>query len=147
MSNPRRVVLFLAAGIGLATIPSIIAYWTSSILVCRIMFWLFIPAIYFYIGPCFGLLNNLSPCCMRNMFIAISLLVANVLNWIVAPFIVGRTSDWLAGAHGSDAASLRTAMLVLAPSGFWAAWHLWRAARSIVADQKAAAAYSKAWSP
>jgi hypothetical protein len=84
---------------------------------------------------------------MRNMFIAISLLVANVLNWIVAPFIVGRTSDWLAGAHGSDAASLRTAMLVLAPSGFWAAWHLWRAARSIVADQKAAAAYSKAWSP
>ena len=36
------------------------------------MFWLFIPAIYFYIGPCFGLFNNLSPCHMRNMFIAIS---------------------------------------------------------------------------
>jgi MFS family permease len=147
MANPRRVVLFLAAGIGLATIPSIIAYWTSSILVCRIMFWLFIPAIYFYIGPCFGLLNNLSPCCMRNMFIAISLLVANVLNWIVAPYMVGGISDWVAGPHGSDAQSLRTAMLVLAPSGFWAAWHLWRAARSIVADQKAAKDYSRAWCP
>ena len=30
------------------------------------MFWIFIPAIYFYIGPCFGLLNNLSPCHMRS---------------------------------------------------------------------------------
>ena len=49
------------------------------------MFWMFIPAIYFYIGPCFGLLNNLSPCHMRNMFIAISLLVANMLNLVVAP--------------------------------------------------------------
>jgi hypothetical protein len=115
--------------------------------ICKIMFWLFIPAIYFYIGPCFGLLNNLSPCCMRNMFIAISLLVANVLNWIVAPFMVGGISDWLGGAHGSDAESLRAAMLVLAPSGFWAAWHLWRASRTITADQKAAVAYTRAWSP
>jgi MFS family permease len=147
MANPRHVVLFLAAGIGLATIPSIIAYWTTSMVICKIMFWLFIPAIYFYIGPCFGLLNNLSPCCMRNMFIAISLLVANILNWIVAPSMVGAISDWLAGPQGSDAESLRGALLVLAPSGFWAAWHLWRASRTIIEDQKAALAYSKAWSP
>lgn len=147
MVDPRHVVWLLAGGIGLATIPSIIAYWTHSITLCHLMFWFFIPAIYFYIGPCFGLLNNLSPCHMRNMFIAISLLVANVFNLIVAPWVVGQLSDLFAHGHGNDAASLRAAILVLAPTGFWAAWHLWRASRTIVADQKRAIGYTKAWSP
>ena len=85
MSDPRRVVWLLGGVVALTTIPSIIAYWTHSLVVARIMFWIFIPAIYFYIGPCFGLLNNLRPCHMRSMFIAVSLLVANVFNLIVAP--------------------------------------------------------------
>ncbi len=147
MADPRRVVWLLAAGIGFATIPSIIAYWTHSLLVCKLMFWLFIPAIYFYIGPCFGLLNNLAPCHMRNMFIAISLLIANILNWIVAPYAIGFLSDWFARPHGSDAASLRLAMLILAPSGFWAAYHLYLASKTIVSDQKRAIAYTKDWAP
>jgi MFS family permease len=147
MADPRRVVWLLAAGIGLTTIPSFIAYWTHSLWVCKIMFWIFIPAIYFYIGPCFGLLNNLAPCHMRNMFIAISLLVANVLNWIVAPYAIGYLSDWYAGGHATDAASLRFAMLILAPSGLWAAYHLYLASRTIIADQKRAIGYTKSWAP
>jgi hypothetical protein len=111
------------------------------------MFWIFIPAIYFYIGPCFGLLNNLSPCHMRSMFIAVSLLVANVFNLIVAPKLVGAMSVWFAGGRGVDAASLRMAMLVLAPTGFWAAYHLFLASKTIIADQKRAIAYTRAWSP
>jgi MFS family permease len=146
-ADPRRVVWLLAGGIGLATIPSIIAYWTHSLLLCKLMFWMFIPAIYFYIGPCFGLLNNLSPCHMRNMFIAICLLVANVLNWIVAPSAIGFMSDWFAAPHASDAASLRLAMLVLAPSGFWAAYHLYLASKTVIADQKRAIAYTREWAP
>ena len=147
MADPRRVALFLAAGISLATVPSIVAYWTHSLELCKLMFWLFIPAIYFYIGPCFGLLNNLSPCHMRNMFIAISLLVANLLNLVVAPQSVGALSDWFAGSHGVDAASLRLALLCLAPTGFWAAFHLWLASRTIVEDQKRAVGYTRSWSP
>jgi MFS family permease len=143
MADPRRVVWLLAAGIGLATIPSMIAYWTHSLWVCKFMFWMFIPAIYFYIGPCFGLLNNLSPCRMRNMLIAVSLLVANIFNLIVAPWVVGVLSDWFAGAHATDAASLRFALLVLAPTGFWAAWHLFLASKTIIADQKRAIGYAK----
>ena len=84
---------------------SMIAYWTHSLWLCKLMFCIFIPAIYFYIGPCFGLLNNLAPCHMRNMFIAISLLVANIFNLIVAPWVVGALSDWFAGSHATDAAS------------------------------------------
>ncbi len=147
MADPRRVVWLLAAGIGLTTIPSMIAYWTHSLWLCKLMFWIFIPAIYFYIGPCFGLLNNLAPCHMRNMFIAVSLLVANIFNLMVAPWVVGVMSDWFAGAHGSDAASLRMALLCLAPTGFWAAYHLHLASKTIVADQKRAIGYTKSWAP
>ena len=147
MADPRRVVWLLAAGIGFATIPSVIAYWTHDLWLCKFMFWIFIPAIYFYIGPCFGLLNNLAPCHMRNMFIAISLLVANIFNLMVAPWVVGVLSDWFAGSHGSDAASLRLALLFLAPTGFWATWHLYLASRTIVADQKRAIGYTSTWAP
>ena len=113
------------------------------------MFWIFIPAIYFYIGPCFGLLNNLSPCHMRNMFIAISLLVANILNLdrrALRPS--GALSDWFAGAH-AESTRPRCAwrLLILAPTGFWAAYHLWLASRTIVEDQKRAVGYTKAWAP
>lgn len=147
MADPRRVVWLLAAGIAFATIPSIVAYWTHSLLVTKVMFWIFIPSIYFYIGPCFGLLNNLSPCRMRSMFIAISLLVANILNLMVAPLIIGALSDRFAGGHATDAASLRLALLVLAPTGFWAAYHLYLASKTIVADQKRAIGYTTVLAP
>lgn len=147
MADPRRVVWLLAAGVGLTTIPSMIAYWTHSLWLCKLMFCIFIPAIYFYIGPCFGLLNNLAPCHMRNMFIAVSLLVANIFNLMVAPWVVGALSDWFAGAHDTDAASLRWALLVLAPTGFWAALHLYLASRTIIADQQRAIGYTKSWAP
>jgi MFS family permease len=142
MADPRRVMWLLAAGIALATIPSIVAYFTHSLRVAELMFCCFIPAIYFYIGPCFGLLNNLAPCSMRNMFIAISLLVANIFNLVIAPQGVGMLSDWFAAGHGSDAASLRAALLVLAPTGFWAAAHLYLASRTIVADQARAVGHT-----
>jgi predicted MFS family arabinose efflux permease len=137
-ADPRRVLWLLGAGVGVATIPSFIAYQTHSLPLARAMFWIFIPAIYFYIGPTMALVQNLAPCRMRATFIAVSLLVPNVLNLIVAPQGVGLISDLAAGPHGPDAASLRLGLLILAPTGFWAAWHYWAACRTVVADQRAA---------
>ncbi len=142
MEDPRRILWLLAAGVGLATIPSFVAYWTHSLPLAKAMFWLFIPAIYFYIGPCMGLVQNLAPSQMRNMFTAWSLLVGNLFNLIVAPQAVGFLSDAFAGDHGADAVSLRLALLVLAPTGFWAAWHLLMAARTVVPDQERATGYA-----
>jgi predicted MFS family arabinose efflux permease len=136
--DPRRIFYALAWVIGLSTIPSFIAYWTSSLVVAKLMFWLYIPAIYFFIGPCMALMLNLAPSNMRSSFTAWSGLVGNVFNLIVAPQAVGLMSDAFAGAHGSDAASLRLALLVLAPTGFWATWHFILAARTAVADQERA---------
>jgi hypothetical protein len=70
--------------------------------------------------------------------------VGNVFNLIVAPQVVGILSDWFAGTHGADAASLRWALLVLAPTGFWATWHFFLAARTVVPEMKRAAGYSVA---
>ena len=140
-ADPRKIVRLLAVVTGLATIPSIIAYYTHSLQVATLMWWIFIPAIYFYIGPAFALCQNLAPPRMRAMFIAVSLLIANVFNLIVAPQGVGLLSDYFAGPGGADAASLRLALLVLAPTGFWAAWHYWRAGKYIVEDQKRAVGY------
>ena len=139
--DPRRIVKLLSIVTAVATIPSIIAYYTNSLSLATAMLWVFIPAIYFYIGPAFALGQNLAPPKMRAMFTAIALLIANVFNLIVAPQGVGWLSDYLAGPAGADAASLRSALLVLAPTGFWAAWHYWMAARTIVEDQKTAIGY------
>jgi hypothetical protein len=72
------------------------------------------------------------------MFSVVGLLVANVFNLIVAPQGVGLLSDYFAGPGGPDAASLRTALLILAPTGFWAALHYFFAIRTVVEDQKRA---------
>jgi len=140
-TDPRRVVWMLAGVTALCTIPSFLAYWTHSLALAKVMFWLFIPAIYFYVGPAMGLVQNLAPARMRAMFIAVSLVSANVLNLIVAPWVVGWMSDAFAGPHGDRAASLRLALMILAPTGFWAAFHYWRAAKTIVEDQKRAIGY------
>ena len=139
--DPRRVAWLMAAGIGLATIPSFFAYYSHELWVAKLMFWLFIPAIYFYIGPTMALVQNLAPPKMRATFIAISLLVANVFNLIIAPEAVGAMSDYFGGRHGADAESLRLALLILAPTGFWAAYHYWAAIRTLVAEQKHAIGY------
>ena len=140
-ADPRRVLWLLAAGVGLTTIPSFLAFQTTSLDTARLMLWIFIPAIYFYLGPAMALVQNLAPPSMRSTFIALSLLVANVLNLIVAPEAVGWMSDHFAGPHGADAASLRLALLILAPTGFWAVAHFVLAVRTVVAEQEAAIGY------
>jgi hypothetical protein len=59
----------------------------------------------------------------------------------VAPQLVGILSDAYAGGHATNAASLRFALLLLAPTGFWAAYHLYAASRTIVEDQQTASSY------
>ncbi len=137
-TDPRRILYLLGISTGLATVPSIVAYATHSLQVATIALWLFVPAVYSYLGPQWALIQNLSPPKMRAMFSAVGLLIANVFNLIVAPQGVGLLSDFFAGPAGPDAVSLRTALLFLAPTGFWAAAHYFLAVRTIVGDQQRA---------
>jgi predicted MFS family arabinose efflux permease len=140
-TDPRKIARLLAVVTALATIPSFLAYYTHELWIAKIMWWIFIPAIYFYIGPAFALCQNLAAPKMRAMSVAIALLIANVLNLIIAPAIVGALSDMFDATGGGNAESLRLAQLILAPAGFWAAWHYWRAEKYIVEDQKRAIGY------
>lgn len=140
-TDPRKISRLLAVVTAAATLPSFLAYYTHDLAIAKLMWWLFIPAIYFYIGPAMALCQNLAAPKMRAMAIAISLLIANLLNLIVAPWIVGSLSDFFAGPAGADADSLRMAQLILAPTGLWAAWHYWRAEKYIIEDQKRACGY------
>jgi hypothetical protein len=88
-----------------------------------------------------GLMQNLAPSRMRAMFTAWSLLVGNVTSLIIVPQGIGFLSDLFAGSGGADGHSLRLALLVLAPTGFWAVYHFWMASRTIIADQRRAIGY------
>jgi predicted MFS family arabinose efflux permease len=138
MADSRRIVRLLGVGIGIATIASGIIFWTHSLTLAKWMFWIFVPAIYFYIGPCFGLLNNLAQCRMRALFCAMTLFVANLGNLVIAPQAVGMLSDWFAPSSGPNAQSLRLALLCLVPTGLWATVHYFLAARNLMADQERA---------
>ena len=134
MREPKRIAYFLAAIVLFSTIPSFMIYWTHSLTVATAMLWIVVPAIYLYVGPTMALLLNFLPASMRAQGMAISLLTANVANLIVAPLAVGWLSDRLQGPLGSNAESLRYALLALSLTGFWAAYHYWTSVRTYQAD-------------
>ena len=106
------------------------------------MWWLFVPAIYFYIGPAFALVPEFGTRAkMRSMAVAITLLIANVLNLIVAPMIVGATERFVCRASGGRCGVAADCAAHIAPTGFWAAWHYWRVEKYIIEDQKRAVGY------
>jgi predicted MFS family arabinose efflux permease len=134
-NDPRYIVRLLAWVTAITTVPSILVYWAPSREFAIAMLWIFVPAIYFYIGPILGLLQNLMPAGARAQACAILLFTANFANLVLAPQLIGILSDRLAAGAGLGHESLRWALVITAPTGFWAAWHLWRCARTIGEDQ------------
>lgn len=133
--DPRYVARLLAWVTALTTIPSIFLYWVTSETAATVLLWIFVPSVYFYIGPILGLLQNVVPAPMRATTCALLLFTANVANLVVAPQLVGWLSDWFAASFGAGPESLRWALLLIAPTGLWAAWHLWTSGRTIREDE------------
>ncbi|RZL70951.1 MAG: MFS transporter, partial [Sphingomonas sp.] len=134
MQDVKRIAWFLAAIVILSTIPSFLIFWTHSLTVATAMLWIVIPCVYLYMGPTMALLLNFLPPTMRAQGMAISLLAANVCNLIVAPTVVGWISDTLAPRLGSNAESLRYALLTLSLTGFWAGYHYLTSVRTFDSD-------------
>jgi MFS family permease len=134
-ADPRYVARLLTFTTALTTIPSIFVYWVSSTELADVLLWIFVPAVYFYLGPIFGLLQNVMPAEMRATTVAVLLFLANIANLVIAPQAIGWLSDWFAASFGAGPESLRWALLLLAPTGLWAAWHFWLSSASIREDE------------
>lgn len=132
--DPRFQVAFIAIMVGLATIPSVLAFTANSIQFSMWMMWLFVPVAYLYFGPNFGMVNNLVPASMRGQAVAIYLIGSNFANLALAPQLVGWGSDFLAARGYDGAASLRTALVAVALTGFWGALHYVLAMRHLRHD-------------
>ncbi len=134
--DPRYITRLLAWVTALATLPSIALLCTDSIALAQAFLWFFVPAVYFFIGPILGLLQNVVPPQMRATTCALLLFTANVANLVIAPQLIGLLSDQFNLRFQAGADSLRWALLVLAPTGFWAAAHLRAATRTILDDAR-----------
>ncbi len=133
--DPRYIARLLAVVTLAATVPSLLVYALDSRPMTIAMLWVFVPAVYFYIGPILGLLQNLVPAGARAQACAILLFTANVANLVLAPQLVALLSDHLSATTTLGPDSLRWALVAAAPSGLWAAWHFWIAGRTIRGDQ------------
>jgi MFS family permease len=139
--DARAVPWFVTAVVVVATFPSIVAFTTRSTPVAIAMLWLFIPLSYAASGPTFALVQNLVPPGMRSQSVALLLFLSNIANLVIAPQVIGIASDHLAVIYGRD--SLRVALIPLAFTGFWAAWHYWMTARYLASGlQRAGVASS-----
>ena len=123
-TNPRHITRLLAWVTALTTVPSLLLFIVYDEQITRLLLWIYVPSVYFYIGPILGLLQNAVPPQMRATTCALLLFAANICNLVIAPQFIGWLSDWFSTSFHTGPESLRWAMLVLAPTGFWAAWHL-----------------------
>lgn len=86
-------------------------------------------------GPVLSTIQTLVPPRMRAMSVAIIYFFANLIGFGLGPLATGALSDALQPWLGQE--SLRWSLVALCPGYFWAAWHLWRASRTVARDMAA----------
>ena len=91
----------------------------------------------FFQGPTFALMQRPVPDDKRAAALAIAMLLANLIGFGIGLRIVGIVSDLLMPALGTG--SLRYAMLAVSSVALWAAFHCWRAVRTVHPDLRAMA--------
>jgi predicted MFS family arabinose efflux permease len=119
--DARAVPWFLMLCCALGVIPLVLALTATSQATTLTMLWLFVPLSYAPIGPCFAMVQNLVPAPMRAKVVGLFLLMTTVGNLVIAPQLIGITSDLLVERYGAN--SLRVAMLPVSVVGFWASLH------------------------
>ncbi|HZF15295.1 MAG TPA: MFS transporter [Steroidobacteraceae bacterium] len=132
--DARRDTWLVGVTTLVATVPGIWMFLTDSLDLTRTLLWIFIPLNYLYLGPTFGMLQNLVPAPMRGLIIAVLLFVANFANLFIAPQLIGIASDVVGARIASPAESLRWVLFGTAFTGIWAAWHYFAAAKWLRQD-------------
>ena len=80
----------------------------------------------------FSAMQSLVAARMRSVAVAVVFLLANLIGAGFGPLLAGVLSDLLRPMFGQE--SLRYALVLLSPGYLWAAFHYWKASRTIEAD-------------
>lgn len=137
-----KVIALLYASFGLV---SIAMYLSSSAPLAFALMAIATIGVYAISGPLFGAIQSLSPTHMRATAIAVLYLFANLIGMGLGPLAAGALSDALAATYGAE--SLRYSLLLLSPGYGWAAWHVWRASKSVMVDMQYAEQVDHAAAP
>lgn len=86
-------------------------------------------------GPLTAVTQAVVPANMRATAIAVVYLFANLVGLGLGPLVVGALSDVLRPTLGEE--SLRYALLACCPGYVWAAFHAWRAGKTVVISERA----------
>jgi MFS family permease len=87
-------------------------------------------------GPVLATMQTVVPAHMRAVSLALVYFFANLIGMGLGPLAAGALSDAFHPWAGDE--SVRYALVSLSPGYFWAAWHLWRAGRTVARDVAAA---------
>ncbi len=85
-----------------------------------------------YHGPAFAMTQALVPSRMRAVAAAVLLFIINIIGLGLGPQLVGVLSDLFRPLAGVE--SLRYALLLVSLAKLWAAFHYWRASKTLVPE-------------
>jgi len=129
----RKALRFIAVTILLTAVLQVFMFLANSWLTCLLLFIVPAATANVYLAPVLAQTQGLVALRMRAVASAIVLLVINVIGLALGPWITGMISDALGPSFGVQ--SMRYALLlvtiVVLP---WAAFHYFRAGRTIDAD-------------
>jgi MFS family permease len=130
--NGRWRVWVVALALVVLTPSSIAVYLAQNAAAALALF--LVPAMLLgvYVGPTFALVQGLVRPGMRAFAAAWLLFAGNLVGLGLGPQLVGVLSDLLSSRYGVE--SLRYALVLVTPISLWAAYHYWRAARSLAMD-------------
>ncbi len=131
--NISHYFTFLALVHTLSVPLYIFAMWTSSSTLCFIVLFFVFMLHSSAAGPCYALVQNLSPLKMRAFAAALYLFVLSAIGQGFGPVYIGGISDLLAGTMG-EADGLQFALISLAPFWIVAAIIFWRGRRQLSSD-------------
>lgn len=131
-NNEQLQLRALGFAISGAGVFSFIAYMSTHVYVVLGLTGLAMLALNTVNGPLFATIQTLVPERMRAVAFSLVYLVANLVGMGLGPLAAGILSDAMQPWAGEE--SLRYALLVLSPGYLWAAWHAWRASRTVTRD-------------
>ncbi|MCH5375362.1 MAG: MFS transporter [Planctomycetes bacterium] len=132
-ASRKRAFGFIGLTVILTAIPYAVIFLTGSWLVAILVFIIPASTANVYLAPVLAQAQGLVSLRMRAVTSAIALLIINIIGLLFGPQFTGILSTLLEPAFGEEA--IRYSLLIVTSIGLpWAAWHYFRAARTIDAD-------------